>query len=115
MTAAGFAINHEFDAWYFKYLWPNQPCLLDKLYAQKSTKFLKIFENNFIKNHFQAERDAEQGLTNDSNSQVKFSCPEPEEEQDDEVIIVSKLAVRQQWERTVMRQNVSLWLSEWEL
>ena len=112
MTAEGFAINHEFDAWYLKYLWPSQPFLLDELFAHKIDE---IFENNFVKIDFQAERDAEQGLTNDSNSQVKFSCPEPEEEQDDEVIIVSKLAVRQQWERTVMRQNVSLWLSEWEL
>ena len=61
-------------------------------------KIPKFFKNpkRFLKLYFKAERDAEQGLTNDSNSQVKFSCPEPEEEQDDEVIIVSKLAVRQQ-------------------
>ena len=72
------------------------PFYLTSFLLIKSTKFSKNSENNFVKINFQAERDAEQGLTNDSNSQVKFSCPEPEEEQDDEVIIVSKLAVRQQ-------------------
>ena len=72
------------------------PLYLMNFMPRKLTKFSKNSENNFVKIDFQAERDAEQGLTNDSNSQVKFSCPEPEEEQDDEVIIVSKLAVRQQ-------------------